>query len=191
GDDHARPHRYPLCRCGGSLVEDVAGACPHRDPRRPGAHRDSSDAGRAAEMTRPAAMVCLFLMTARPAAAQSVSGNADWGYARAAYRTESSTTEDGAFTQAYTLGYSSSLWDPRFAIYSGGLTFNRNALSFGSDTSQSEQTGFNAAASLFSMRPFRLSLHANRAVGGESANYPASSGLRSGLAVPIGVVPEL
>jgi hypothetical protein len=83
------------------------------------------------------------------------------------------------------------LWDPRFAVYSGGVTFNRNALTFGGEDSRSDQTGFNAAASLFSMRPFRLALHASRAVGSESANYPASSQLRSGLPTVAGALPEL
>src|SRR5262249_31167978 len=118
-------------------------------------------------------------------------GNADWGYARSAYRTGADTREDGAFTQAYTLAYPSSLWDPRFAVYSGGVTFNRNALTFGSEDSRSDQTGFTAAASLFSMRPFRLAVHANRAVGAESANYPASSQLRGGLPSAPGALPEL
>ena len=95
-------------------------------------------------MKRGATVCCLVLMPVA-AAAQSLNGNADWGYARSAYRTGSDTTEDGAFTQAYTLAYSSSLWDPRFAVYSGGVTFNRNALSFGGDDSRSDQTGFNAA----------------------------------------------
>ena len=136
-------------------------------------------------------MVCCLMLMPAAAAGQSLNGNADWGYSRSAYRTGSETTEDGAFTQAYTLAYSSSLWDPRFAVYSGGVTFNRNALSFGGDDSRSDQTGFNAAASLFSMRPFRLAVHASRAVGSESANYPASSQLRSGLPAIAGALPEL
>jgi len=97
-------------------------------------------------------MVCCLILMPPAAAAQSLNGNADWGYSRSAYRTGADTSEDGAFTQAYTLAYSSSLWDPRFAVYSGGVTFNRNALTFGGDDSRSDQTGFNAAASLFSMR---------------------------------------
>jgi len=138
-----------------------------------------------------AALVLLVLASPAGAAAQSLNGNADWGYSRSAYRTGTAVTEDGAFTQAYTLGYSSTLWDPRFAIYSGELTFNRNALMFGTEESKSAQTGFNATASLFSMRPFRLSLHANRSVGGESANYPESSLMREGLSLTPGVTPEL
>ena len=142
-------------------------------------------------MRRIAALLSLALASPGPVAAQSLNGNADWGYSHSSYRTGSDTTEDGAFTQAYTLGYASSLWDPRFAIYSGELTFNRNALDFGSETSRSQQTGFNTTASLFSMRPFRMSVHANRAVGGESANYPESSLSRGGLTLTPGAAPEL
>jgi len=142
-------------------------------------------------MKRIAVLLCLALASPAPVAAQSLNGNADWGYSRSAYRAGSETTEDGAFTQAYTLGYASSLWDPRFAIYSGELTFNRNALTFGSEASRSQQTGFNTTASLFSMRPFRMSLHASRAVGGESANYPESSLMRGGLTLTPGAAPEL
>src|SRR5262249_52972386 len=142
------------------------------------------------KMRRAVAVVAALALPAG-AAAQALNGNADWGYSRSAYRTGTSTTEDGAFTQAYTLAYSSVLWDPRFAIYSGELTFNRNALTFGSDVSRSEQTGFNGTASLFSMRPFRLSLHANRSIGGESSNYPESSLMRDGLNLAPGAAPEL
>ena len=136
-------------------------------------------------------LCCVVLLSPAGAAAQSLNGNADWGYARSAYRTGSETREDGAFTQAYTLAYSSALWDPRFAVYSAGVTFNRNALTFGAEHSRADQTGFNAAASLFSMRPFRLAVHANRAVGAESANYPASSQLRGGLPTAPGALTEL
>src|SRR5262249_60778014 len=89
------------------------------------------------------------------------------------------------------VAYSSALWYPRFPVYPGGPPFNRNALTFGSEDSRSDQTGFNAAASLFSMRPFRLAVHATRAVGAETANYPASSQLRSGLPTTPGALPEL
>ncbi|HKB09034.1 MAG TPA: hypothetical protein VKD69_00215 [Vicinamibacterales bacterium] len=140
-------------------------------------------------MNRLVMLIAVALLTPAAALAQSLNGNADWGYVRSGYRTGSETTEDGAFTQAYTLAYSSSLWDPRFAVYSGGVTFNRNALSFGANDSRSQQTGFNAAASLFSMRPFRLAVHANRAVGAETANYPASSALRAGLEPTPGATP--
>jgi len=138
-----------------------------------------------------AAVLCLVLGMPAGVAAQALNGNAEWGYSHSAYRSGSDVTEDGAFTQAYTLGYASALWDPRFAIYSGELTFNRNALTFGNDASTSEQTGFNGTASLFSNRPFRLSLHGNRSVGGESANYPESSLMRSGLNLTPGATPEL
>src|SRR5262249_61294193 len=53
------------------------------------------------------------------------------------------------------------------------------------------KTGSSPSASLFSMRPFRLAVHANRAVGAESANYPASSQLRGGLPSAPGALPEL
>src|ERR671914_171862 len=83
------------------------------------------------------------------AAAQAVNGSADWGYGRSTSRSEDQTTRNGSFTQAYSLGYQSFLWDPRFLAYSGELTFRKNALSFDTSDSGSRQTGFKTGATLF------------------------------------------
>jgi hypothetical protein len=124
-------------------------------------------------------------------AAQTVDGAADWGWGRSMYRTGDEESTNGSFTQAYTLGYRSVFWDPRFLTYSGELTFNKNALTFGQQDSLSQQTGFKASANLFASRPFHGSIHASRGFGGESGNYPQSSAERSGLTLPAGSVPEL
>src|SRR5262249_8028634 len=92
---------------------------------------------------------------------------------------------------SYTLGYRSVLWDPRFLTYSGALTFNRNALSLDSEANASQQTGFKANASLFPTRPFRGTFRGSRSVGADSASYPESGLVRSGLSLPPGLAPEL
>src|SRR5262249_28122706 len=135
--------------------------------------------------------VGLLLMSPIAASAQTVNGEADWGYSRSTFRTGPDTTDDGSFTQSYRLGYASSFWDPRFALYSGELTFDRNALTFGSDTSGTHQTGFNGAMSLFSMRPVRVAVHATRSVGAGSGNYPEAGLTRGGLPLRAGASPEL
>lgn len=134
---------------------------------------------------------CVLLLVPVLTAAQSLDGTVDWGYGRSTFDTGRDQTGTGSFTQAYTLAYRSVLWDPRFVSYSGELTFNRNALTFGSDDSRSQQTGFKAAANLFATRPFRASIRASRGFGGESANYPESGALRGGFALPPGSTPEL
>src|SRR5262249_53791491 len=136
--------------------------------------------------------VGLLLMSPIAASAQTVNGEADWGYSRSTFRTGPDTTDDGSFTQSYRLGYASSFWDPRFALYSGELTFDKNALTFGSQASGTHQTGFNGAMSLFSQRPFRVALHGTRSTGAESANYPDAGLMRGGaLPLPPGASPEL
>ena len=124
-------------------------------------------------------------------AAQTVDGAADWGWGRSMYRTGDEESTNGSFTQAYTLGYRSIFWDPRFLTYTGELTFNKNALTFGQQDSLSKQTGFKLAANLFASRPFHGSIHASRGFGNESGNYPQSTAERSGLTLPAGSVPEL
>lgn len=124
-------------------------------------------------------------------AAQTLDGAVDYGYGRATYDSDGNRTSTGAFTQGYTLGYRSALWDPRFLTYSGELTFHRNALTFGSQDGRSRQTGFRTTATLFGQRPLRASVRASRGSGGESANYPDSSSLRGGLGLPAGSTPEL
>jgi hypothetical protein len=143
-------------------------------------------------MTRlPSAAVCLLVLVPAGAAAQSIDGGADWGYGASTYDASGERTSNSSFTQGYTVGYRSVLWDPRFLTYAGELTFNKNALTFGSEAGASHQTGFKANASLFATRPFRGSLHASRSFGSESANYPESGGVRGGLVLPVGTTPEL
>jgi hypothetical protein len=138
-----------------------------------------------------ASIACLLVLVPVALAAQSIDGTADWGYGRSTYRTGDEQTTNSSFMQGYTLGYRSSFWDPRFLTYAGELTFNRNALTFGQDEGASKQTGFKVTANLFPSRPFRGSIHASRQIGGESANYPESSVVRSGLVLPAGSAPEL
>jgi len=124
-------------------------------------------------------------------AAQTIDGAADWGWGRSMYRTGDEQTTNGSFTQGYTLGYRSAFWDPRFITYTGELTFNKNALTFGQQDSLSQQTGFKFSTNLFATRPFHGSIHASRGFGAESANYPQSVTERSGLTLPPGSAPEL
>src|SRR5688572_14370526 len=140
--------------------------------------------------TWPAFLLILILAPSF-AAAQAVNGSADWGYGRSTSRTGDQVTENDSFTQAYTVGYQSIVWDPRFLTYSGELTFHRNALSFGPQDGASRQTGFKASATLFPARHFPLSVNASRAIGGETANYPATNPIRGGLALPTGDVSSL
>ena len=133
----------------------------------------------------------LLLLVPVALAAQSVDGTADWGYGRSTYRTGDEQTTNSSFMQGYTVGYRSSFWDPRLLTYAGELTFNRNALTYGQEEGASKQTGFKVTANLFPSRPFRGSIHGSRQIGGESANYPESSTVRSGLVLPAGSAPEL
>ena len=133
----------------------------------------------------------LLLFVPAVLVAQTIDGAADWGWGRSTYRTGDEETANGSFTQGYTLGYRSAFWDPRFLMYTGELTFNKNALTFGQQASLSQQTGFKASANLFATRPFHGSIHASRGFGGESANYPQSITERSGLTLPPGSTPEL
>jgi hypothetical protein len=133
----------------------------------------------------------LLLLPPVVLAAQTIDGAADWGWGRSTFRTGDDQTNNEAFTQGYTLGYHSVIWDPRFMTYAGEVTFNKNALTFGQQASLSQQTGFKVSANLFASRPFRGSIHASRGFGGESANYPQSIVGRSGLTLPPGSVPEL
>jgi hypothetical protein len=136
-------------------------------------------------------IVGLLLLVPVVLAAQTIDGAADWGWGRSMFRTGDDQSNNGSFTQGYTLGYHSIFWDPRFLTYAGELTFNKNALTFGQQDSLSQQTGFKASANLFATRPFHGSIHASRGFGAESANYPQSITERSGLTLPPGSVPEL
>jgi len=143
------------------------------------------------DITLQAGVACLLLLAAAPLYAQSIDGSADWGYGRSTYNAGGEQTATSSFTQGYTVGYRSTLWDPRFLTYAGELTFNKNELTFGRDAGASQQTGFNATANLFPSRPFRATVHGSRGSGGESGHYPESSAMGGGLVLPAGSTPEL
>src|SRR5919198_6590343 len=171
------------------MVEAAAQGRTHRDRRRAPSRRE--DGGLIEPIALGTSVTFLLLLVPVALAAQSVNGTADWGYGRSTYRTGDEQTTNSSFMQGYTVGYRSSFWDPRLLTYAGELTFNRNALTYGQEEGASKQTGFKVTANLFPSRPFRGSIHGSRQIGGESANYPESSTVRSGLVLPAGSAPEL
>ena len=123
------------------------------------------------------------LSVAAPAAAQTLMGTADWSYGRAAYDGDTEPTVTSTFAQAYSAGYESTLWDPRFLRYSGTLTWQRMGLTQSGKRGASTQLGYRARGALFPARPFPITLEASRGTGTEAAGFPSSSPVRGGLEV--------
>ncbi len=126
------------------------------------------------------------------AAAQGISGSADWTYGRNRTSGGGSTNTSGTFTQTYTAGYRSVLWDPRFMQYEGELTFRRLSMDVNDQNGRLSDTAYRFGATLFNARPFPLIVSALRSFGLESGNVPRGNALRGGLALPAtGEMPEL
>ena len=134
----------------------------------------------------------LVLLLPGVAAAQGISGAADWTYAQNTTSGGETTNRTGTFTQTYTAGYRSFLWDPRFMRYEGELILRRIGMSWNDREGHLSDTGYRFGTSLFAGRPFPLTFSALRNFGIESGNLPGGSALRGGLELPAsGEMPEL
>lgn len=138
------------------------------------------------------AAAALVLLLPAAGAAQGISGSADWTYARNTTSGGGTTNASGTFTQTYTAGYRSVLWDPRFMQYEGELTLRRMSLSLNDQDGRLSDTAYRFGATLFNAGPFPLAVSALRSFGLESGNLPSGNALRGGLVLPgTGEMPEL
>lgn len=138
------------------------------------------------------ALVGLCLLHAVSGEAQSLYGQADWVLYRA-------TTDFGGtkgftklFTQSYTVGYESVLWDPRLGNYLADVTFLRSDMRSQEIDSNSSNFGFSLGANLFPNRPFPFSITATRSTGATTPQFPGFDFVSGAAGVPLppGYVPE-
>jgi len=124
------------------------------------------------------------------AAAQTVSGSADWTVARGSDSSGTQTSVNQSFWQRYAVSLGSYVLDPRLMKYNAGVSLRTNRLTFGNtqDVQQGGQRaiGYNMRASIFPARPFPLSVQMSRDTVAESGTLPSSSVIRGGIAVPAG-----
>jgi len=132
-----------------------------------------------------ATLLLLALWPGR-ASAQAVSGVAEWTVGRGGYRTDAGTISNNSFSQLYSVGYKSSLWDPRFLQYTAGVSFGINSLTFGPQSGSSRDLGYLFGVNLFPERPFPFSLQVRRDRIGESGDFQSASVVRGGIALEPG-----
>jgi hypothetical protein len=125
------------------------------------------------------------------AGAQIVAGSAAWTVGRGTSESDGLPSDNNSFWQDYTLGYTGSLVDARLLKYNAEIAFRTNSLNSGgvdySQQGHQRDLGYKLGASLFPARPFPFFIQASRDTIDESGDYPSSSGIRGGIAVPPGV----
>jgi hypothetical protein len=125
------------------------------------------------------------------AGAQVIAGSAAWTLGRGSNESNGQPSQNNSFWQDYTLGYTGSLLDARLLKYNAEIAFRTNSLNSGgvdySQQGNQRDLGYKLGASLFPARPFPFFIQASRDTIDESGNYPSSSGIRGGIAVPPGV----
>ncbi len=143
-------------------------------------------------MSRGAVGWVLFglLVSACPAAGQSLYGQAEWVADRSTTTFGGGRAFNKLFTQSYTVGYRSVLWDPRLADYNAELTYQRSALNLSGTSGSSDGLGYRFGINLFPYRPFALSIDALRTTNGYRGLYPGDDPLSAALGLPQGWVPD-
>jgi len=136
-------------------------------------------------------LACALVLVPALAGAQVVAGVAAWTVGRGSSESGGQPSQNNAFWQDYTLGYTGSLLDARLLKYNAEIAFRTNSLNSGgvdySQQGNQRDLGYKLGASLFPARPFPFFIQASRDTIDESGNYPSSSGIRGGIAVPPGV----
>jgi len=135
-------------------------------------------------------LACALLLVPAPAQAQIIAGAAAWSVGRGTSASDGQPSQNNSFWQDYTLGYTGSLLDPRLLKYNAEIAFRTNSLSSGgvdyAQQGHQRDLGYKLGASLFPARPFPFFIQASRDTVDESGDYPSSSGIRGGIAVPPG-----
>ena len=129
-----------------------------------------------------AALACLAIPASL--AAQSLNGQAEWVLDRAGTEFGGSRSYAKLFTQSYTVGYNSVIWDPRFMSYSAAITFYKSNFNLGGGPGDSNNFGYQFGANLFPQRPFALSVAARRTNGGYSGVLPGGDPISGALPLP-------
>jgi hypothetical protein len=136
-------------------------------------------------------LACAVVLVPALAGAQVVAGSAAWTLGRGSNESGGQPSQNNSFWQDYTLGYTGSLLDARLLKYNAEIAFRTNSLNSGgvdySQQGNQRDLGYKLGASLFPARPFPFFIQASRDTIDESGNYPSSSGIRGGIAVPPGV----
>ena len=136
-------------------------------------------------------LACAVVLVPALAGAQVVAGSAAWTLGRGSNESGDQPSQNNSFWQDYTLGYTGSLLDARLLKYNAEIAFRTNSLNSGgvdySQQGNQRDLGYKLGASLFPARPFPFFIQASRDTIDESGNYPSSSGIRGGIAVPPGV----
>jgi len=139
--------------------------------------------------TRAFGLACAVALVAAPAAAQTVSGLAEWTVSNGSSTSDERPYSSQSFWQRYNVRFGSALLDPRFLKYDADVTFRTNSLTFGHENLRhgtSNDLGYTLGASLFPARPFPFAIQASRNTIRESGDYPSSAGIRGSLVVPTG-----
>jgi hypothetical protein len=136
-------------------------------------------------------LACAVVLVPALAGAQVVAGSAAWTLGRGSNESNGQPSQNDSFWQDYTLGYTGSLLDARLLKFNAEIAFRTNSLNSGgvdySQQGNQRDLGYKLGASLFPARPFPFFIQASRDTIDESGNYPSSSGIRGGIAVPPGV----
>jgi hypothetical protein len=140
---------------------------------------------------RLSGLACALVLVPALAGAQIVAGMAAWTVGRGTSESGGLPSDNNSFWQDYTLGYTGSMVDARLLKYNAEIAFRTNSLDLGgvdySQQGHQRDLGYKLGASLFPARPFPFYIQASRDTIDESGDYPSSSGIRGGIAVPPGV----
>jgi hypothetical protein len=124
-------------------------------------------------------------------AQSSVSGTAEWTVAETANTTDSQANSNGAFWQNYTLGFHSSIVDPRLLKYDTEVSFRTNWLTAaGSNLAdqhgKQDDLGFRVGAFVLQAGAFPFFVQASRVFAGSAGELAVANTARGGLAPQTG-----
>ena len=139
---------------------------------------------------RAGCVTCALVLLPVAVQAQTLSGSIEGSGGAGSSTSNGQAQKNNSFWQAYTLGFSSPLINPKLVKLDTEVSFRAGSLNFtapdNDQKGRQRDLGYKLGGTLFPAGKFPFTIQATRDNVEESGTYPSFDGIRGGIVVPPG-----
>ena len=139
---------------------------------------------------RAGCVTCALVLLPVAVQAQTLSGSIEGSGGAGSSASNGQAQKNNSFWQAYTLGFSSPLINPKLVKLDTEVSFRAGSLNFtapdNDQKGRQRDLGYKLGGTLFPAGKFPFTIQATRDNVEESGTYPSFDGIRGGIVVPPG-----
>ena len=139
---------------------------------------------------RAGCVTCALVLLPVAVQAQTLSGSIEGSGGAGSSTSNGQAQKNNSFWQAYTLGFSSPLVNPKLVKLDTEVSFRAGSLNFtapdNDQKGRQRDLGYKLGGTLFPAGKFPFTIQATRDNVEESGTYPSFDGIRGGIVVPPG-----